>query len=311
MVELIVPREVPLGGLRALQVRRTLPSRARSLIGAWCFADHFGPQTLSPDVGMVVAPHPHTGLQTLSWLFAGEVEHRDSAGHYALVRPGHVNLMTAGRGISHSEVSISAAGTLHGVQLWIALPEGHRDARPYLAHHAPELLRGPGWQVRVLVGSLLGDTSPLLVRTPLVGAELVMEAGARIPLLVEPDFEYGVLVDSGRLVVAGEPVGTHQLAYVPPGSRRIDLVALESGVRALLLGGLPFGEEIVMWWNFLGRSHEEIVAFREAWQEQITRDGELVTAGSQVRDGRFGVVTDRLPPIPAPPLPRVRLKARS
>lgn len=245
MVDLIEPREVPLGGLRAFPVRRTLPSRARGLIGAWCFADHYGPQDLSrPDSGMVVAPHPHAGLQTLSWLFAGEIEHRDSAGHYALVQPGQVNLMTAGYGISHSEVSIRSEEILHGVQLWIALPDAHRNTRPTLAHHAPDLLRGPGWQARVLVGSLLGDTSPLLTRTPIVAAELVLEAGSRVELALERDFEYGVLVDSGPVGLGETSVPAGAVGYVAPGGRRLTLAAPHEPARVLLLGGTPFDEEV-------------------------------------------------------------------
>ena len=125
-IEIISPREVPLGGLRAMPVRRTLPSRQRSLVGAWCFLDHYGPDEVAETGGMTVAPHPHTGLQTVSWLFSGEIEHRDSAGFHAHVRPGEVNLMTAGQGISHSEVSTPETTTLHGAQLWVALPDATR-----------------------------------------------------------------------------------------------------------------------------------------------------------------------------------------
>src|SRR5690242_10581104 len=133
-MEVLTPRDVPLGGLRAMTVRRTLPQRQRSLIGAWCFLDHYGPDEVDPsaqgDEGMVVPPHPHTGLQTVSWLFTGEIEHRDSAGHHAVVRPGELNLMTAGRGISHSEYSTPGTTVLHGAQLWLALPDGDRQVAP-------------------------------------------------------------------------------------------------------------------------------------------------------------------------------------
>ena len=245
---------------------------------------------------MSVAPHPHTGLQTVSWLFAGEIEHRDSAGHHAMVRPGEVNLMTAGRGISHSEVSTPDTTALHGAQLWVALPDATRDADPGFEHYAPELVTGPGWEARVFLGSLLGDTSPVTTHTPLLGAELLIEAGASVTLDVDPTFEHGVLVDSGVLSVAGHETKPAELAYVPVGRERIELVAHAEPARVLVLGGPPFGESIVMWWNFVGRSHEEIVAFREEWQGQI--DGELL------RDGRFGIpVDDPTPPIPAPPLP--------
>lgn len=316
-VEIMTPREVPLGGPRAMHVRRTLPQRHRSLIGAWCFVDHYGPDDVTDTGGMSVAPHPHTGLQTVSWLFAGEVEHRDSAGNHAMVRPGEVNLMTAGQGISHSEVSTGATRQLHGAQLWVALPDGDRDVAPGFAHHVPDPVTGPGWEARVFLGSLLGQTSPVATYTPLLGAELLLEPSATLALDVDPAFEHGVLVDSGVVAVAGppvvEPVETkqHDLAYVPPGRDRLELTAYDAPVRLLLLGGPPFGESIVMWWNFVGRSHDEIVAFREQWQAQITADGAVVEDSQDVADGRFGIVVgDHLPPIPAPPMPNARLKER-
>ena len=153
-VEVLPPREVPLGGPRAMLVRRTLPSRQRSLIGAWCFVDHYGPDRVDDTGGMSVAPHPHTGLQTVSWLFTGQIRHRDSAGHDALVRPGELNLMTAGRGISHSEVSTEGVEELHGAQLWVALPGGTRDTEPGFEHYAPAPVTGDGWTARVFLGQL-------------------------------------------------------------------------------------------------------------------------------------------------------------
>ncbi|WP_395657162.1 pirin family protein [Nocardioides sp.] len=302
-VEIMTPRDVPLGGPRAMRVRRTLPQRQRSLVGAWCFVDHYGPDDVGDTGGMRVAPHPHTGLQTVSWLFTGEVEHRDSAGHHAMVRPGEVNLMTAGRGISHSEVSTSSTTTLHGAQLWVALPDSHRDTAPRFDHHAPAPVTGEGWEARVFLGSLLGDTSPVPTATPLVGAELRLAPGTTLPLSVDPAHEHGVLVDAGVVGVAGTDAKPADLAYVPPGRSTVTLTSYDEPVRLLVLGGPPFGEPIVMWWNFVGRSHEEIVGFRAEWQQQIT-DAGLV-------DGRFGVpVGERLPPIPAPPLPNARLKER-
>ncbi len=302
-VEIMTPREVPLGGLRAMTVRRTLPQRERSLIGAWCFADHYGPDLVADTGGMSVAPHPHTGLQTVSWLFTGEIEHRDSAGHHAMVRPGEVNLMTAGRGISHSEVSTAGTTQLHGAQLWVALPDAARDGDPGFEHYAPDPVTGPGWEARVFLGSLLEDTSPVTTHTPLLGAELLLAAGASVTLDVDPAFEHGVLVDAGVLSVAGHETKPAELAYVPVGRDRIELTALGEPARVLVLGGPPFGESIVMWWNFIGRSHEEIVGFREEWQAQID--------GDRLNDGRFGVpVDDPLPPIPAPQLPNARLRER-
>ncbi|RYJ01736.1 MAG: pirin family protein, partial [Actinomycetales bacterium] len=224
-VEIMTPRDVPLGGPRAMRVRRTLPQRHRSLIGAWCFVDHYGPDRVADSGGMVVPPHPHTGLQTVSWLFEGEVEHRDSAGHHAMVRPGEVNLMTAGRGISHSEVSPASAETLHGA-----------------------------WWAKVFLGSLLGSTSPVETFTPLLGAELLLEPGTRLDLDVDATFEHGVLVDAGVVEVDGVETKPSDLAYVPPGRTTVALVAGDQPVRLLLLGGPPFGEAIVMWWNIVART---------------------------------------------------------
>ena len=310
-VEIMTPRDVPLGGPRAMRVRRTLPQRHRSLIGAWCFVDHYGPDEVADSGGMSVAPHPHTGLQTVSWLFTGEIEHRDSAGHHAMVRPGELNLMTAGRGISHSEVSTADTRLLHGAQLWVALPDADRHADPGFAHYAPAPVTGGGWAARVFLGSLLGATSPVATYTPLLGAELLLEPGTTLELDVDASFEHGVLVDQGVLAVAGTETKQHDLAYVPPGSGRLVLTAYDAPARVLVLGGPPFGEPIVMWWNFVGRSHEEIVAFRGEWQDQITADGSVVADSQRVADGRFGVVAgDHLPPIPAPALPNARLKER-
>ncbi|WKN49155.1 pirin family protein [Nocardioides sp. Arc9.136] len=332
--EVLTPRDVPLGGPRAMTVRRTLPQRDRTLIGAWCFLDHYGPDDVAETGGMVVPPHPHTGLQTVSWLFTGEIEHRDSAGNVATVRPGEVNLMTAGHGISHSEVSPATTSVLHGAQLWVALPDAHRDTDPGFVHHVPEPVAGAGFVARVFLGSLLGSTSPVPTFTPLLGAELLLDPGAEAALEVDPGFEHGVLVDAGAVVLGDQPVGKDELCYLPPGAERLVLRAGDAPARLLLLGGAPFGEAIVMWWNFVGRSHEEVVAFREAWQGQVlagpgtpadeqhpdaagglperpAAEQRVVASGQDVRPGRFGVVPGQeLPPIPAPPLPNARLRER-
>jgi quercetin 2,3-dioxygenase len=310
-VEIMTPRDVPLGGPRAMRVRRTLPQRHRSLIGAWCFVDHYGPDRVADTGGMSVAPHPHTGLQTVSWLFTGEVEHRDSAGNHAMVRPGEVNLMTAGRGISHSEVSPASTTTLHGAQLWVALPSTDRFTDPGFVHHAPDPLTGPGWEARVFLGSLLGDTSPVPTYTPLLGAEVLLDPGTTLTLDVDEAFEHGILVDTGVLSVEGVETKQNDLAYVSPDHRTLTLRSYDEPVRLLLLGGPPFGESIVMWWNIVARTHEEVVAWRAEWQDQITRDGTVLADSQDVAPGRFGVVLgDHLPPIPAPPLPNVRLRER-
>lgn len=309
MTEILEPREVPLGGLRAMTVRRTLPQRQRSLIGAWCFLDHYGPDRVDETGGMMVAPHPHIGLQTVSWLFGGVVEHRDSIGTHSLVRPGELNLMTAGRGVSHSEVSTDETTELHGVQLWVALPAAYRDVQPAFAHYAPPVVHGQGWDVQVFVGSMLGSESPVETYSPLVAAEMILDGGTTLEPDLQPGFEYGVLVDFGLVRVNGEEVKQHQLAYVAPD----DGLHLEAAdlSHVLVIGGRPLEEEIVMWWNFVGRDHDEIVGARADWMAQITDNNGTLTDTSETYDGRFGIVVgDHLPPVPAPSLPNARLKPR-
>lgn len=292
------PRDVPLGGPRAIRVRRTLPQRDRTMVGAWCFADHYGPHDLAGGTGMDVPPHPHTGLQTVSWLFDGEIEHRDSGGVHALVRPGELNLMTAGAGICHSEVSTSASRTLHGAQLWVALPDADRHADRDFAHFAPPTgTVGDGVTARVFLGELADRRSPVRTFTPLLGAQLDLAPGATVTLDVDRDFEHGVLADTGDVAVGGTPLDAGDLWYQSPGADTVALANAGDGpARVLLLGGPPFGEDIVMWWNFVGRSHDEIVEYRAQWQ---------------AADARFGAVSgypgDRLP---APPLPNGRLRPR-
>jgi redox-sensitive bicupin YhaK (pirin superfamily) len=295
-------REVPLGGLRAMTVRRTLPNRERITIGAWCFVDHFGPDRVVDTGGMSVAPHPHTGLQTVSWLFAGEVEHRDSVGSHQMIAPGQLNLMTAGSGISHSEVSNAKTDLLHGVQLWIALPDTDRFVAPFFEHVIPSSVRLAECTITVFVGELAGVSSPAVVFTPLVGAEILMPAHTELTLDVRADFEHGVLVDSGLLEVNGERAEGSDLLYCGVGASTLTLLSGDQPVRAVLLGGEPFREQLVMWWNFIGRTHDEVVAFREAWQHDVIEDAR--------RDGPFGHVPSHDTSIVAPEMPRVRLRPR-
>lgn len=303
-MQILRGRTVPLGGLRALDVQRTLPHRDRSFIGAWCFVDYYGPTVVRRDGSgsMDVAPHPHTGLQTVSWLFEGEIEHRDTGGKHAIVRPGEVNLMTSGAGIAHSEVSTPETTSLHGVQLWVALPDSDRHtARGFENYAAPAVrLPGGGGSARVFIGELAGvGTSPVGVFSPLLGAELRLDPGCRCTLPVDGSFEHGVLAASGDLTVNGEVLALGDLACLDAGATALTLEAGEQPVIALLVGGAPFEEEIVMWWNFVGRTHEEIVAFREAWQ-----------AGSET----FGTVqgyVGEIDRIPAPAIPGVRLRPRN
>ena len=313
-VSVLEPREVPLGGLRAMKVRRTLPHKNISLIGAWCFIDHYGPTRIGVDgPGMDVAPHPHTGLQTVSWLFEGTIEHRDSGGVHGLVRPGEMNLMTGGSGICHSEVTTPETEVLRGVQLWLALPENARHAPREFDHYEPPAVELPTAHgqasIRVFIGEpvglagVAGASSPVAVHTPLLGAELVLQPHTALTLDLDPAFEHGVLLDAGGLTLASDdgrttPVNPADLAVIDAGPNRIALTAGPDGARALVLGGEPFEEEIIMWWNFVGRTNEEIAAFRDDWEAASERFGHV--------EGYEGE-RDR---IPAPALPGVTLRSR-
>ncbi len=306
-VQVITAREVPLGGLRAMTVRRTLPSRERAFVGAWCFADHYGPDDVSVTGGMDVAPHPHTGLQTVSWLFSGEIEHRDSAGVHALVEAGQMNLMTAGAGICHSEVSTPRTTVLHGVQLWVVLPAEAADGLREFQHHVPDAVRLPAGdgkvELLVFVGELAGSRSPVRTATALLGAEMTLSPGARWEVDVRPGFEHAVLVDGGRLTLQGTELAPAQLGVLDAGPDRLALANPGTEpARAILLGGQPFAEDVIMWWNFIGRTQEEIETYRQQWQGGAGGDAE--------RFGQVAGYTGKTSWIPAPELPRVRLRAR-
>jgi quercetin 2,3-dioxygenase len=295
LVQVLSPREVPLGGPRAIRVRRTLPQWQRSLIGAWCFIDHYGPVSARMDV----PPHPHTGLQTVSWLFTGGVEHRDSAGVHAVVRAGELNLMTAGAGVCHSEVSIESDAVLHGVQLWVALPDPDRDTGRDFAHYVPAPIALPGAVARVFLGELAGSRSPVHTFTPLLGAQIDLVANARLDIEVDPAFEHGVLCDLGTVYLNGTALAVADLGYQSPGDSTLHLRNVgDRPARVLLLGGPPFTEELLMWWNFVGRSHDDIVSYRQLWEDADDRFGAV--------HGYQGSVTR----LAAPPLPTTRLRPR-
>jgi hypothetical protein len=267
-------------------------------VGAWCFLDHYGPDDVSIGSGMQVPPHPHIGLQTVSWLFEGLVLHRDSLGSRQLIRPGELNLMTAGQGIAHSEES--AAGrpaALHGLQLWIALPEQDRFIEPRFAHHADlPVVREGGVRVTVVIGEHRGEQSPAEVFTPLAGLEVAVPGGDDFVLPVREDFEYAVVAVDSSALVAGALIAPGLMAHLPVGLSEIRLSPAggRRHARFFVLGGAPFGERLLMWWNFVGRSGEEIAHAREDWAA-----------------GRFGDVHGYPGgPLAAPPLPSVPLKPR-
>lgn len=292
---LLPGHDVPLG--RYTTVRRLLPQRPRRMVGAWCFVDHFGPDDVAGTPGMRVPPHPHTGLQTVTWLVEGEVLHRDSLGSRATVRPGQLNLMTAGRGIAHSEESpVDHPPAMHGLQLWVALPESARHTGAAFTHHAAvPAMRDGDLTATVVIGEVAGVRSPAAAFTPLVGAEVRLDGPAPVRLPLEPGFEHAVLVMTGAATAAGTDLLPGSLLYL--GTGRVDLAVRSEagGARLFLLGGEPFDEPLVMWWNFVGRSHEEIAAARDDW-----------AAGR-----RFGrVISYDGDPLPAPAMPTTRLKAR-
>jgi redox-sensitive bicupin YhaK (pirin superfamily) len=210
-----------------------------------------------------------------------------------------MNLMTGGHGIAHSEVSTPGTRLLHGVQLWVALPDAARDEPRAFQHHVPPAVRVTGATARVFLGTLLGQTSPVRTFTPLLGAEITLDAGAHVTVGVDTGFEHGVLADSDGIGLEGVPVPRAALGFIGPGSRSLVLRndADEPG-RLVLLGGTPFEEDILMWWNFVGRSHDEIERFRQEWQEEGDRFGRV--------EGYQG----RVPRLPAPELPPVRIRPR-
>jgi len=296
--ELLSPRRVRLG--ESTEVRRLLPNLGRRMVGAWCFVDHYGPDDIADEPGMQVPPHPHMGLQTVSWLHEGEVLHRDSTGSLRTIRPRQLGLMTSGRAISHSEESPKPhARFLHGAQLWVALPDSHRHTDPGFEYH-PELpmVTAPGLKATLILGEIDGATSPGTTYTPIVGADLTLTCGADVHLPLEADFEYAVLAMSGEAHVDGVPVLPGSMLYLGCGRTELPLRA-ESDASLMLLGGEPFAEELIMWWNFVGRSGDEIAQARNDW-EKGARFGEVLGY-----DGaRLSAPT--LPTTPLKPRGRVR-----
>lgn len=289
------PRIVKLTTRTGIDIQRTLPHRRIRSIGAWCFVDHYGPTDHAD--AMSVAAHPHTGLQTVSWLFSGEVEHRDSLGNIQPVVPGELNLMTAGHGIAHSELSLNNRSRLHGIQLWTVLPDQHRDINPFFEHHGDlPAFSWNGIEIRLFIGELLGEKSPATIFSPLVGAEIDLPINSVTEIPADISHEYGVLVVSGSAAVNSNSVSAGQLHYVPAGRTLLSL-ASEYGAKIVLLGGQPIHEKIVMWWNFIARSHDEIVSMRDDWERQSQR---------------FPSFADRIGGrIPAPPMPNLRLNPRA
>lgn len=252
--------------LGPLEIRRALPMRERRMVGPWCFLDRYGPVSFNAGQPMDLAPHPHIGLQTVSWLVDGEVLHRDSLNHESLLRPGGVNLMTAGRGIAHSEQTpLENSGRLNGAQLWIALPSASRDCDPAFDHVAEvPVAELRGGRASVILGEVAGAKSPANVYSPLVGADVAIWKNETLTLPLRRDFEHALLVIEGSAALEGQPLVPDVLYYLGSGRSEASFSS-NSGARLLLLGGTPFGETILMWWNFVARTPDEIIAAARDW----------------------------------------------
>ncbi|MGN6608604.1 MAG: pirin family protein [Jatrophihabitans sp.] len=293
VVEIFEGKTVTLG--EASGVRRLLPNLGRRLVGPWCFVDHYGPDDIAAEPGMRVPPHPHIGLQTVSWLLEGEIHHQDSLGSDQVLRPGTLGLMTSGRGITHAENSPPVHPTeLHGVQLWVALPDAARHTAPTWEYHAAlPVHRDRAGSITVIMGGLGGAESPGTAHSPMVGADITLSGRDDVHMPLDTEFEHAVLVMSGSVMVDETPLAPGAMLYLGCARSSITITGA-AGARVLLLGGEPFDEEIVMWWNFVGRTNDEIVAARAAY---LARDAAFPDI-----DGFDGY---RMPP---PELPAGRLK---
>jgi redox-sensitive bicupin YhaK (pirin superfamily) len=279
----------------AFEIRRALPNRHRRTVGAWCFLDHAGPADYPAGRGLDIGPHPHIGLQTFSWMIEGRILHRDSLGFEQWIHPGQVNLMTAGRGIAHAEESpVDEPGRFQLAQLWIALP-GKESGRDPAFEHYPELpvIERGGFRITVLAGTFQGERSPARVYSPLVGVDLATPGPAHVDLPLESGFEYAAVTLEGRPEVGGAALDSGILFYLGKGRDSL-AVASEESSRLLLIGGEPFGEDIILWWNFVARSAAEMETATRDWNE----------------GRRFGAVRGaRSAPLVAPDIGGLRLLA--
>ncbi len=279
----------------AFEIRRALPNRHRRMVGAWCFLDHAGPADYAAGQGLGIGPHPHIGLQTFSWMIEGSILHRDSLGFEQWIHPGQVNLMTAGRGISHAEESpADVPGRFQLAQLWIALPKAESSRDPAFEHYPqlPIIERG-GFRLTVLAGTFCGERSPARVYSPMVGVDLATPGSARSELPLDPAYEYAAVTLEGAPDVDGVALPPGILVYLGAGRNTLP-VASSRASRLLLIGGEPFGEDIILWWNFVARTAAEM--------EEATRDWN--------EGRRFGsVLGARSAPLVAPDVAGLRLRA--
>lgn len=284
VVKKVTPHTTDVGGIL---VNRVLPRRERRLIGAWCFLDHIGPVS-GGEVDLHVGAHPHIGLQTFTWMMQGEIMHRDSLGTEQMIRPGQVNLMTAGRGIAHTEDTPSGQNSLHAAQLWIALPVEHANTTPRFDHY-PVL---PRWReqiadITLLMGEYENNVAPTLSFSPLIGMDIEIAQAGDLDLQLREDFEYGLLLLQGALTIEGESFTENELAYLGCGRTQLR-VNFSDQSRALLVGGTPVNEEVLIWWNFVSHSRAAIIQAQQDWETGSPRFGPV--PGS----------TNRLTPPPIP-----------
>ena len=274
-LEVLEGRRAEVGGF---EVSRVLPRRQRRSVGAWCFVDQMGPGQVTTARGLDIGPHPHIGLQTVTWVVRGEILHRDSLGSEQVIRPGQLNLMTAGRGVSHSEETAGVyTGALHGVQLWVAQPSATRDEAPAFEHHAelPQTEVGDA-VATVLIGEFADVSSPARRDTDHAGAELLLPAG-RTSVPLDASFEYALVVIDGNVAVGGTKLTSGRLGYLGVGRDEVPIEAGEPS-RALLIGGTPFPESLLMWWNYVARTRDEVTRAHRDWVEGQARFGHVASS---------------------------------
>ncbi|WP_341645349.1 pirin family protein [Thauera sp. SDU_THAU2] len=278
-IERISLRKAEIG--EGLAIFRALPTRQRRMVGAWCFLDHIGPVSFGAGQGMHVGAHPHTCLQTFTWMIEGRILHRDSLGSEQVIHPGQVNLMTAGTGIVHTEDSLPGEERLHAAQLWIALPPEHADTAAAFEHHPvlPNWLQD-GVACTLLAGRYAEHQAPTRVFTPLLGMDLASAEGGTTTVALEPGFEYGVLPLEDGVSVAGERLAEDEFAYLGPGQNRLDL-GFAANSRALLVGGAPFGRDVTMWWNFVGHDRDYVAQAQADWESGAARFGRVPGDGGK------------------------------
>ncbi|MBX4957573.1 pirin family protein [Rhizobium lentis] len=265
---LIIPRARDLGGF---EVRRALPAPKRQMVGPFIFFDQAGPAELLTGQGVDVRPHPHIGLGTVTYLYRGDFHHRDSTGADQIIRPGELNWMVAGRGVSHSERTSAAArggpNSLFGIQTWLALPESHEDVTPSFEHHAKNalpMIEDNGISARLILGSAYGEQAPARMFSETFYADVELAPAARLPMPDEHEDRAIYIVD-GSISVAGQEFGAMQMMVFRPGDR-ITVAAGEKGARIMILGGATFSGPRYIWWNFVASSKERIEEAKAEWR---------------------------------------------